>query len=286
MAVSQRFVRPKQSPATLVEEPRRLPIAQAYVINVDHTRKLAYKLRVAPRSFPVLSLRSACHYDSFLSRRALSVVTTALTPSPQSLLNFLSTTAGRSLARVILALIILGAWEYQPSADLRFWMSGPVEIVARLWTWILDGSLWENVGATLLAMSLGYAIGTSVGIALGLLFGLVPRLYRVLSPYIAALYAMPKIALAPLFVIVLGIGIESKVALVAITVFFLVLNSTLDGVRNVDRDLTRALALMGATRFEVIGKVLVPATLPWIFTGMRIAVRYAFTNTLLAELIA
>ena len=72
MAVSQRFVRPKQSPATLVEEPRRLPIAQAYVINVDHTRKLAYKLRVAPRSFPVLSLRSARHYDSFVSRRALS----------------------------------------------------------------------------------------------------------------------------------------------------------------------------------------------------------------------
>jgi NitT/TauT family transport system permease protein len=165
-------------------------------------------------------------------------------------------------------------------------MSGPAEIVTRLWSWILDGSLWENVGATLLAMSLGYAIGSGVGIALGLLFGLMPRLHRVLSPYIAALYAMPKIALAPLFVIVFGIGLESKVVLVAITVFFLVLNSTLDGVRNVDRDLTRALALMGATRFELIRKVLVPATLPWIFTGMRIAVRYAFTNTLLAELIA
>ena len=202
------------------------------------------------------------------------------------LAKFLSTTAGRTLARAALGLILLAMWEYLPSADLRFWMSGPVEIVARLFTWIADGSLWENVGATLLAMALGYAIGTGAGIALGLLFGLMPRLYRVLSPYITALYAMPKIALAPLFIIVLGIGIESKVALVAITVFFLVLNSTLDGVRNVDRDLTRALALMGATRFEVIGKVLVPATLPWIFTGMRIAVRYAFTNTLLAELIA
>ena len=124
-------------------------------------------------------------------------IAVSLSPSPQSLSGFLSTTAGRSLARLILALIILAAWEYQPSADLRFWMSGPVEIVARLWSWILDGSLWENVGATLLAMSLGYAIGTSFGIALGLLFGLVPRLHRVLSPYIAALYAMPKIALAP-----------------------------------------------------------------------------------------
>ena len=165
-------------------------------------------------------------------------------------------------------------------------MSGPVQIVARLWTWILDGSLWDNLGATVLAMALGYAIGTAAGVALGLLFGFLPRFHRVLSPYISALYAMPKIALAPLFVIVFGIGIESKVALVAVTVFFLMLNSTLDGVRNVDRDLVQALALMGATRLEVIRKVLVPATLPWIFTGMRISVRYAFTNTLLAELIA
>jgi NitT/TauT family transport system permease protein len=69
-------------------------------------------------------------------------------------------------------------------------------------------------------------------------------------------------------------------------VFFLVLTATLDGVRNVDRDLARTLVLMGATRGEIVRKVLVPAALPWIFTGMRIAVRYAFTNTLLAELIA
>jgi NitT/TauT family transport system permease protein len=202
------------------------------------------------------------------------------------IVEFLSTATGRTLARLALALIILAMWEYLPNQNLRFWMSGPVEIIARLWSWILDGSLWDNVGATLLAMALGYCIGTGGGISLGLLFGLMPRVYRVMSPYITALYAMPKIALAPLFVILFGIGIQSKVALVALTVFFLVLNSTLDGVRNVDRDLSRSLALMGATRSEVIAKVLVPATLPWIFTGMRISVRYAFTNTLLAELIA
>ncbi len=69
----------------------------------------------------------------------------------------------------------------------------------------------------------------------------LPRLHRVLSPYIAALYAMPKIALAPLFIIAFGIGIESRVALVAITVFFLLLNATLDGVRDVDRDLIQQL---------------------------------------------
>ena len=99
-------------------------------------------------------------------------------------------------------------WQYLPNRGLRFWMSGPVDIVERLWSWVPTDRCGKISGATLLAMVLGYAIGTGVGIALGLLFGLMPRVYRVFSPYITALYAMPKIALAPLFVIILGIGIE------------------------------------------------------------------------------
>jgi NitT/TauT family transport system permease protein len=200
--------------------------------------------------------------------------------------HFAATATGRLTARLLFAAVMLALWQYAPGKGLRFWMSGPADIAARLWGWIADGSLWQNLGATLSAMTLGYLIGTGIGVLLGLVFGFLPKLYRVLSPYIAALYAMPKIALAPLFIIVFGIGIESKVALVAITVFFLVLNTTLDGIRNVDRDLIQTLSLMGATRFEVIRKILLPAALPWIFTGMRISVRYAFTNTVLAELIA
>ena len=202
------------------------------------------------------------------------------------LTRFVATPAGQTVARLLVLTALLALWQFAPSPALRFWVSAPADIVARLWLWILDGSLWDNLEATLAAMALGYAIGTATGIGLGLVFGFLPRLHRVLSPYISALYALPKIALAPLFVILFGIGIASKVVLVAVTVFFLVLTATLDGVRNVDRDLVRALSLMGATHTEVIRKALIPAALPWIFTGMRIAVRYAFSNTLLAELIA
>ena len=203
-----------------------------------------------------------------------------------TLARFVATPSGQAVARVVVLTVLLALWQFAPSPALRFWVSGPLDIVVRLWSWILDGSLWENLEATLAAMALGYAIGTATGVSLGLVFGFLPRLHRVLSPYISALYSLPKIALAPLFVILFGIGIASKVVLVAVTVFFLVLTATLDGVRNVDRDLVRVLTLMGATRTEVIRKVLVPGALPWIFTGMRIAVRYAFSNTLLAELIA
>src|SRR5215510_5649923 len=99
----------------------------------------------------------------------------AIRPKSAVLADFLSTTTGRTLARLILALFLLAAWQFQPSADLRFWMSGPVDIVARLGSWVVDGSLWDNVGATLTAMALGYAIGTAAGIALGLMFGLMPH---------------------------------------------------------------------------------------------------------------
>jgi NitT/TauT family transport system permease protein len=191
------------------------------------------------------------------------------------------------IARIVIVAALLGAWEFAPvSRGIKFWLSSPSAILSTLWGWMVDGSLWAHLGATLSVMVIGYVIGCAVGIGLGLLFGFLPRLYRVLVPFVAAFYALPKIALAPLFIILLGIGMSSKVALVAITVFFLLLNSTIDGVRDVDRDLVQSLRLMGATRIEVLRKVLLPSALPWIFTGARISVRYAFTATLLAELIA
>jgi len=116
--------------------------------------------------------------------------------------------------------------------------------------------------------------------------GFTPRLHRVIAPYLSALYSIPKIALAPLFVIVLGIGLESKICLVAVTVFFLVLFSTIDGIRDIDRDLVLSLELMGATRWEISTKIVIPSAKKWILTGMRIAVRYASTAAILGELIA
>lgn len=197
------------------------------------------------------------------------------------------TTPGLILTRLLILAVALVAWELASGRLVsRFWLSSPSGILATLWKWILDGSLWRHFQATLLAMGLGYVIGCCAGIGAGLLLGFLPRVQRVLTPYLSGLFALPKIALAPLLVILLGIDIPSKVALVAVTVVFLLLYSTLDGIRDVDRDLVQALTLMGATRREIVRKVLLPATLPWIFTGMRIAVRYALTAAILGEMIA
>jgi NitT/TauT family transport system permease protein len=196
------------------------------------------------------------------------------------------TTPGLIIARLAIIGSLLAAWELASGPLLpKFWFSSPSAVVAMLSKWIADGSLWRHLEATLLAMGVGYAIGCAAGVAAGLALGFMPFVRRVLMPYLAGLYALPKIALAPLFIILFGIDIESKVALVAITVFFMLLYNTLDGVNDVDPDLARGLELMGATTREIAVKLLIPATLPWIFTGMRISVRYALTATILGEVI-
>jgi NitT/TauT family transport system permease protein len=194
---------------------------------------------------------------------------------------------GIILFRIIVLTLAIAAWQFAPfGRGMELWVSRPFLILARLWEWVDDGSLWPHLFATGSEMIIGYLLGCASAIWLGLVLGMLPKLNRVLAPFLAAFYAMPKIALAPLFVIFFGIGLESKVALVWITVFFLVFNNTLDGVRDVDRDLIQVLRIMGARRSEIVRKILLPSAAPWIFTGMRIAVRYAFTSALLAELMA
>jgi NitT/TauT family transport system permease protein len=208
-------------------------------------------------------------------------------PSSGGWRDFAARPLGSAAIRVATMAILLIAWESMSGTVIpKFWISSPSAIVAVLAGWIADYSLFEHVGATLSEMGLGYVIGAAFGIGCGLCLGLLPRVERITAPVITALYALPKIALTPLFVIAFGIGLESKIVLVASTVFFLILYNTLDGVRDIDRDLVEALEIMGATRAEIVRKALVPATLPWIFTGLRIAVRYAFTAAILGELMA
>jgi NitT/TauT family transport system permease protein len=190
-------------------------------------------------------------------------------------------------ARGLIIVALLAFWEAASGRLMpKFWISSPSAIAAMLQRWIIDGSLWRHLQATLTATGAGYAIGAGSGVVVGLLLGFMPRAERIAAPFLTALYALPKIALAPLFVLLLGIGIASKIVLVAVTVFFLLLYATLDGIRDIDRDLVQALEIMGARRIEIVHKVLIPGTLAWVFTGLRVAVRYAFTAAILGELIA
>jgi NitT/TauT family transport system permease protein len=194
---------------------------------------------------------------------------------------------GRFIAQIAIIGIFLAFWELGSGPILpRVWVSTPSAIFARIVFWIKDGSLWVHLAATVTAAASGYIIGSMGGIATGLLLGLSPRLERISGPFVIALYSLPKVALAPFFVIFLGIGVESKIALVAVTVYFLLLYNTLDGLHDLERGWADAYRIMGANKPEIVRNVLLPGIMPWIFSGLRIAVRYAFTAAVLGELIA
>ena len=186
-----------------------------------------------------------------------------------------------------LALVIGGFWEFASGRWFdAFFVSSPSAIGVRLARWLSDGSLWVHVWATLWATSIGFAIGTAIGLVLGLWLGLSPFAARLLDPFLSALNALPKVALAPLFILWFGIGIESKVALAAIVVLFLVFLNTFTGVREVDQDLIDAVRMMKARRSQVLGKVIIPSAASWVFASLKISVPYALIGAVLGEMIA
>ena len=130
---------------------------------------------------------------------------------------------------------------------------------------------------------LGYVIGVAGGILGGYALGRSPRLANIFEPYVMAFYGIPKIALAPLFIIWFGIGIGSKVALAAIMVFFLVFYNVYTGVRSVDRELVNLTLVMGANQRQLTYHVYFPAAAPYVLLGMRMAVPYSVIGVIVGE---
>jgi sulfonate transport system permease protein len=191
------------------------------------------------------------------------------------------------LGRAAILLAFLVAWQLASGTLIpKMFVSDPISIGTTIAHWIEDGSLWNHLATSLVTLLIGYVLGAAIGIVAGFLLGLLRFTDRTLAPFIAAFYGLPKVALLPLFVIFLGIGIESKVALVAVVVAFLLFYNTRDGVRDIDPDLIDSLRLLGATQLEILRKVMFPAALPWIYTGLRVAVGYALTTTVVGEVLS
>ena len=183
--------------------------------------------------------------------------------------------------------MILLAWQGASGRLVDdFFISNPVEVGDRLYQWIADGSLFMHVWATVYETLMGFIFGAVGGVILGIWLGVAPFTSRLLNPYLNALNALPKVALAPLFVLWFGLGIESKIALAAVLVLFLVFLNTYAGVREVDQDLIDGARLMRATRAQLIAKVIIPSALSWVFAGLKISVPYALIGAVLGEMIA
>jgi len=196
--------------------------------------------------------------------------------------------AGRVLVWRLAVLVVgLVAWQVLsgPVLDPQF-VSSPEGIVKRLGQWVSDGTLWFNTWITLQEIVLGFLLGATTGALLAYLIAPVRLIWDVLDPYLMSLYAIPKVALAPLFIVWFGIGTNMKVLLAAVSVFFLVFINTAVGVHEVDRGLIDAVRLMGATRRDIALKVTLPASMTGLLTGLRVSIPYALIGAVIGELVA
>lgn len=191
------------------------------------------------------------------------------------------------LYRLLFGTLLLTLWELSSGRIIDpFWISSPSRVALYLWEVTSDGSIFGHLAITLYETFTGFFIGAFTGIGFGFLLARKETLAQVLDPYIIAFNGIPRIALAPIFIIWFGIGPNSKVILVVMVVFFLTFFNTYSGVKGVDLELKNILRIMGATERQILFKVTIPATIPWITTGLKISVPYALVGAVVGEFIA
>lgn len=183
---------------------------------------------------------------------------------------------------------ILGFWQLGAQSGLidAFFWSKPSAIFAMLQVFLIDGDAAIDTWYTLRATLIGFALGTSAGAAIGLSFWWSRNYAAIVQPFIVCFESIPKLALAPLIILVFGIGLASKIAIgTALTVVVTVL-TTYAGVKAVDSDNERLLYSLGASRWQVFTKLVVPSALPWCISVLRINIGLALTGSIVGEFIS
>ncbi|WP_309135123.1 ABC transporter permease [Cellulomonas sp.] len=194
---------------------------------------------------------------------------------------------GVAAARLGVVVAVLALWEVGARVGLvdPFFWSQPSRIWQTAVTAFQSGDILANARFTFTSTVLGFVLGVVGGVVLGLSFWWSRRYALVAEPLVIAFEAMPKLALAPIVVLVLGLGLGSKVAMATALVIVIQTLNTYSAVKAVDKDLTTLLYSLGASRWQVFTKVVVPSTLPWIASSLRVAIGLALTGAIVGEYI-
>jgi len=199
----------------------------------------------------------------------------------------LARSLGRVAERGIGIVLFLALWEALPRLGIvsDAYLSPPSAVLASIVQLLENGQLWKHVAASLQRSLWGLVLASVAGVVLGLLVGGFRRLAAIVDPVLQLFRQTSAFALFPVFILFLGIGELSKVAIIFWASFWPVLLSTVGGVKQVDRLLVNSALSMGASRRFVFFKVVLPASLPSIFTGVRLAGAYSITALVAAEMI-
>jgi NitT/TauT family transport system permease protein len=196
-----------------------------------------------------------------------------------------SETARLAVGRAVLFAVLVTAWEAGAQIGLidPYFVSRPSKLALTVGGWFASGFIYPHILATVQEAVIGLVVGILAGVLVGMLFAFFPFLSGLFHPLIVVFNATPRIALAPLFIVWLGIGLASKVAMVVSLVFFIIFFSTYAGLRDVDVNLVNHVRVMGGSRRDLMRHVLLPSALTWIFASLRACVGFAVIGAIIGE---
>jgi NitT/TauT family transport system permease protein len=194
-------------------------------------------------------------------------------------------------ARVLTFVVIVGGWQLLTDAKIvdKFFWGQPSGIVKQLSNWVQHGtaygSIWEQIWVTMEEAVLGFFYGVVAGVIAGVLLGQIRFLADVLGPYIKVMNAVPRIVLGSLFLVAMGLGTGSKIALASVLVFFVVFFNAFQGVREVDRNLLANARVLGASRLQITTNVVLPSALTWIIASLHVAFGLSIIGAIVGEIL-
>lgn len=191
--------------------------------------------------------------------------------------------------RIGILVVVLGGWEVGASVGWidPFFFSKPSQIADQIWVWATEGtsqgSLWKQILVTLEETVLGFLIGAIAGVIAGIALGRNKLLADVFSVYIKVANSIPRVVLGSVFIIALGLGMASKVALAVVMVFFVVFANAFQGVREADRNLIANAHILGASRRQVTFTVVLPSAMSWILASLHVSFGFALVGAVVGE---
>ena len=194
-----------------------------------------------------------------------------------------------NIIRVLILVVLIGGWELCARVGIidPFFWGQPSGIWSQIVTWVLNGTaqgpLWQQILVTLEEAVLGFVIGVVLGVVFGVVLGRNRFLADILSPYIKVANSVPRIVLGSIFVIGLGLGMQSKVALAVVLVFFIVFFNAFQGVREVDRNLLANARILGASQRRLSTAVIIPSALTWIIASLHTSFSFALVGAVVGE---
>jgi NitT/TauT family transport system permease protein len=192
-----------------------------------------------------------------------------------------------NLCRFIVLGFLAVVWEllaHYKTIDI-FYFSRPSLIILDFYKLFSTGLVLPHVSITMQATMAGLLLGSVLGVIVPFIMGRFDMIGKIIDPVIVALYGIPKLALGPLFILWFGLGIESKIFLSFIWVFFIMYFSAYGGFKNVEQRVINSAVLMGATPFQIIHKIILPSSVPWILKGLKTGIGVALLDAIVGEYI-